>query len=214
MYLFNPLLIALFTVCKSIWIFPRSPSLANKALENPRSSRPSLELPSLGHQALVLGMYSLSSHVLMVNSSLLSCPTECRLSRSQSPWKCTVSLRFTNNSQGQVRNEIFGPVIYDKGQVEERIRRAQKAILNPSKPCRQFLVDNEDIQDSELTFSSNCVSLQISGPDVADLSFCDLPGAFLSQLFPGFHPNPFYKASLPTSVTKEAAMISVSLRIW
>ena len=107
-----------------------------------------------------------------------SCPTECRLSRSQSPWQCVVSLRFTSNSQGQVRNEDFGSIIYDKAQVEDRIRRAQRAILNPSKPSKQFLVDTEDIQDSELSFSSNCVSLQISGPDVADLSFCDLPGAF------------------------------------
>jgi hypothetical protein len=64
--------------------------------------------------------------------------------------------------------------------VEDRIRRAQRAILNPSKPFEQFLTDTEDIQDSALSFSSNFVSLQISGPDVADLSFCDLPGAFLS----------------------------------
>ncbi|KAF8805202.1 hypothetical protein BYT27DRAFT_7258310 [Phlegmacium glaucopus] len=104
------------------------------------------------------------------------CPTECRLSRSQSPWKCVVSLRFTSSSHGRVRNETFGPVIYDKGQVEERIRRAQRAILNPSKPSQQFLTDSEDVQQSEKTFSEDCVSLQISGPDVADLSFCDLPG--------------------------------------
>jgi hypothetical protein len=32
---------------------------------------------------------------------------------------------------------------------------------------------------NELSFSTNCVSLQISGPSVADLSFCDLPGEFL-----------------------------------
>lgn len=62
--------------------------------------------------------------------------------------------------------------------MEERIRRAQRAILNPSKPSRQFLEDTEEVNDPELSFSSNCVSLQISGPDVADLSFCDLPGAF------------------------------------
>jgi len=117
--------------------------------------------------------------------NLLSCPTECRFSRSESPWKCVVSLRFRVNSssQSQVRNEDFGPIIYDKAEVEDRIRRAQRAILNPSKPSKQFLVDTDANQDSELSFSSNCVSLQISGPDVADLSFCDLPGAFLSRLF-------------------------------
>ena len=157
-----------------------------------------------------------------INVNLLfSCPTECRLSRSQSRWQCVVSLRFTSNSQSQVRNEDFGPIIYDKSQVEDRIRRAQRAILNPSKPSKQFLVDTDDnIQDSELSFSSNCVSLQISGPDVADLSFCDLPGGF-------FCPNCFLvfiiiciarlKVSLPPSVAagKEKATTTLVLsRVW
>ena len=63
--------------------------------------------------------------------------------------------------------------------MEERIRRAQRAILNPSKPFEHFLEGNEETQDlAELSFSNNCVSLQISGPDMADLSFCDLPGTF------------------------------------
>ena len=110
-----------------------------------------------------------------------SCPTECRLSRSDSPWKCTVSLRFVTDSQGQllgqVRNEVFGSTIYDQSEVEERIRRAQRAILNPKKPLREFLEnEDDDVLISELNFSTNCVSLQISGPEVADLSFCDLPG--------------------------------------
>ena len=72
---------------------------------------------------------------------------------------------------------MFGSVIYDQSEVEERIRQAQRAILNPKKQPKDFL-DNEDEDelDSELNFSTNCVSLQISGPEVADLSFCDLPG--------------------------------------
>ena len=72
---------------------------------------------------------------------------------------------------------MFGSVIYDQTEVEDRIRRAQRAILNPKKLPKDFL-DNEDEDelDSELNFSTNCVSLQISGPEVADLSFCDLPG--------------------------------------
>ena len=110
-----------------------------------------------------------------------SCPTECRLSRSDSPWQCTVSLRFITDAQGQLlgqaRNDIFGSVIYDPSEVEARIRRAQRAILNPKKLPKDFLDnEDEDVLDSELNFSTNCVSLQISGPEVADLSFCDLPG--------------------------------------
>ncbi|PPR05458.1 hypothetical protein CVT24_008227 [Panaeolus cyanescens] len=113
------------------------------------------------------------------------CPTECRLSHSNGPWQCVVSLRFTTDSRGQplgqARNQPFGDIIYDKSNVEERIRRAQRAILNPSRPAKEFLEGPESESNvSEQTFSTNCVSLQISGPDVADLSFCDLPGLIAS----------------------------------
>ncbi|KAJ7587575.1 P-loop containing nucleoside triphosphate hydrolase protein [Mycena floridula] len=113
------------------------------------------------------------------------CPTECRLSRSDEPWKCIVSLRRITDLQGQtlgqVRNESFGGVIYDKAAVEDRIRRAQRVILNPSTPASKFLSgDDEDPASPELTFTPNYISLQISGPDVADLSFVDLPGLIAS----------------------------------
>lgn len=108
------------------------------------------------------------------------CPTECRLSYSPDPWKCTVSLRITTDAKGQPlgqsKNETFGDPISDKKEVEDRIRRAQLAILNPGKPANSFLTDDESVEGSTLTFSMNCVSLAISGPDVADLSFVDLPG--------------------------------------
>ncbi|KAF5355093.1 hypothetical protein D9756_005579 [Leucocoprinus leucothites] len=119
------------------------------------------------------------------------CPTECRLSYSPSPWKCTVSLRITTDAKGQPlgqsRNEAFGDPIFDKKDVEDRIRRAQLAILNPDKPAKSFLTD-DDVADSlggsssesGLTFSMNCVSLTITGPGVADLSFVDLPGLIAS----------------------------------
>ncbi|KAJ2922809.1 hypothetical protein H1R20_g14301, partial [Candolleomyces eurysporus] len=83
---------------------------------------------------------------------------------------------------GQARNELFGPIIYNKAEVEDRVRRAQRAILSPSKPRRQFLDGDIDelSEKSELSFSRNVVSLSISGPEVADLSFCDLPGLIAS----------------------------------
>ena len=79
---------------------------------------------------------------------------------------------------GQARVVPFGEIIYDKSEVEDRIRRAQQAILNPNRPVQYFLENNleGEIPDSQLSFSINCVSIQITGPDVADLSFCDLPG--------------------------------------
>ncbi|KAG6887851.1 hypothetical protein C0995_012216 [Termitomyces sp. Mi166 len=106
------------------------------------------------------------------------CPTECRLSRSTEPWKCIVSLRIAD--QGKTRTEKFGEVITYKAEVEDRIRRAQWAILNPTlrnaHGARYFLTGDDHGANLELSFSSCFVSLQISGPDVADLSFCDLPG--------------------------------------
>ena len=97
-----------------------------------------------------------------------------------------MSLRFTTDTNGQVlgqvRNDTFGPAITVKSDVEERIRRAQRAILNPSMPSRKFLENtDEDMGENELTFSTNCISLQITSPNVADLSFCDLPGRFWFQ---------------------------------
>ncbi|KAJ7249503.1 P-loop containing nucleoside triphosphate hydrolase protein [Mycena haematopus] len=108
------------------------------------------------------------------------CPTECRLAYSDAPWKCTVDLHFITDkdgqSLGQPRNEPFGDPILDKSGVEDRIRRAQRAILNPSKPARYFLDEEEDDDPTEVSFSTNYISLQITGPEVADLSFVDLPG--------------------------------------
>ena len=80
---------------------------------------------------------------------------------------------------GIAENITFGSVITDKSHVEERIRRAQRAILNPSTSHETFLSgpDRDPDAKTELSFSKNCVCLELSGPDLTDLSFCDLPGA-------------------------------------
>lgn len=65
----------------------------------------------------------------------------------------------------------------DKSELEERIRRAQLAILNPSVPSSHFLESSLNYSDSnELSFSADVVSIRIAGRDVDDLSFVDLPG--------------------------------------
>jgi GTPase SAR1 family protein len=115
---------------------------------------------------------------------ILRCPTECHLSFSNEPWRCEVALQYVvdkdGQSLGQPRTENFGDVIVDQSHVEERIRRAQRAILNPSSTAKRYLDGEEDDgKMNELTFSHNRVLLRINGPDVVDLSFCDLPGAFL-----------------------------------
>ncbi|KAG2121234.1 P-loop containing nucleoside triphosphate hydrolase protein [Suillus clintonianus] len=113
------------------------------------------------------------------------CPTECKLSRSEEAWKCIVRLHITTGPSGQpcdVINTPFGPPITNKADVEDRIKRAQRAILNPSVKAENFLLDLDDqtTDEAELSFSKNSVSLEISGKDVADLSFVDLPGLIAS----------------------------------
>jgi hypothetical protein len=119
---------------------------------------------------------------------------ECRLKQSDSRWQCRVLLRTEVNAPGvrrQKTEKIFGPVVYDTDELEKMLRRAQLAILNPSVPSNAF-VDfdltslEEDVlplgSHEQLGFSSNTVCLDVSGPDVPDLSFIDLPGKCLSRL--------------------------------
>ena len=68
----------------------------------------------------------------------------------------------------------FGEPITEKSAVTERIRGAQRAILNPSTPPNAFL--QGDNIEREISFSANRIVLDISGPDVTDLNFIDLPG--------------------------------------
>lgn len=77
----------------------------------------------------------------------------------------------------QPRKVEFGDPIYSKSLVTERIRRAQCAILNPDTAASFFLSAPPDaLEEKLLSFSSNSVCLEISGSDVEDLSFVDLPG--------------------------------------
>ncbi|KAF9555056.1 hypothetical protein CPC08DRAFT_643469 [Agrocybe pediades] len=141
------------------------------------------------------------------------CPTEIRLSRSAAPWQCIVSLRYITDSTGQplgqAKNERFGPIIYDKSEVEERIRRAQRAILSTGKPI-QFFLDNDDddsLHQPESSFSLNSITLQISGPDVADLSFCDLPGLIASVSGKGSGNDIALVESMVTTYIKKPSCI-------
>ncbi|KAA1470485.1 hypothetical protein DENSPDRAFT_923392 [Dentipellis sp. KUC8613] len=113
------------------------------------------------------------------------CPTECQLSHSDRPWQCRVSLRRVTDALGadlgRATDDQFGDIITSNADVTERIRRAQRAILNPSADFRAFLQGPDADPDAmELSFSRNTICLQISGADVADLSFVDLPGIIQS----------------------------------
>ncbi|KAI6102695.1 hypothetical protein EDD17DRAFT_1505932 [Pisolithus thermaeus] len=72
----------------------------------------------------------------------------------------------------------FGEVLSSKSEVEERIRRAQRAILNP-----EWTLESSgavSIDEDEILFTPNYFSLDISGWDLADLSFVDHPGLIAS----------------------------------
>lgn len=64
------------------------------------------------------------------------------------------------------------------------LRRAQYAILNPLVPPKRILMtpakDLKDIPSrGGLAFSRNIICLDITGKDVVNLSFVDLPGELL-----------------------------------
>ena len=119
---------------------------------------------------------------------------ECRLHSNSPQWKCQVRLRRETDEAGQripVTEEDFGPPIYDKSLLEEMIRRAQLATLNPSVPAKFFeSFDTKSLpsgqkppnSDRQLAFSSNVVCLDLHGPDLPDLSFIDLPGEYCEDV--------------------------------
>lgn len=103
----------------------------------------------------------------------------CRLSQSSEPWKCIISLNFSAKSKKAVTVQ-FGEDITDRSLVEERIRRAQRAVLSPDTDHNLFLnKSEEESPQTELTFTSDSVQVEISDRNVTNLSFFDLPGAFL-----------------------------------
>ena len=113
---------------------------------------------------------------------------ECRLSASNNPWTCQVSLRFEYDENKKplkdVREVPFGPSLSfaQKSSVELVLRRAQMAILNPRVNYKEFLnFSAKELKGysnpNTLKFSKNVVCLDISGPDLTELSFVDLPGS-------------------------------------
>lgn len=97
---------------------------------------------------------------------------ECRMLQSDEPWTCNVSLRRNGVT------EPFGKPIHKPSEVQGRIKKAQLAILHPTVSTGYFLKESRLMllpKDSVL-FSEDCVCVEISGPNIDDLSFFDLPG--------------------------------------
>ena len=92
-----------------------------------------------------------------------------------------------DNETGQrlleVEEKPFGPLLKDPSELEDYLKRAQLAILNPLIEPNFFAdLDLSTVgfvppsgSRRQLQFSRNVVCLDLSGPDVTDLSFIDLP---------------------------------------
>lgn len=112
------------------------------------------------------------------------CPFECRLSYSPNEWRCKISIRWEFDDFGdrrdEVREEQFGEVITTPEDVEIALRRVQTAVLNPKLPSKQFVDmgvnELKRAKPSQLPFSRNAVCVDLSGPQMADIAFVDLPG--------------------------------------
>ncbi|KAK5123566.1 hypothetical protein LTR85_002604 [Meristemomyces frigidus] len=126
------------------------------------------------------------------------CPYQITTSASKSTgndsWSCKISLhrKYSYDPKYKARSQTTYDrwveedslnscefiTIHDKDQLEDVLKRAQLAILNPSTNPEYFLHAKMPATASlQVGFSPNVVSLEIEGPDLPELSFFDLPGA-------------------------------------
>jgi len=106
------------------------------------------------------------------------CPIEFRSQHADHEWRAHVYLKLEVEEQGRSRwaDEVaFGDALEDADLVEERIKQAQLAVLHPRVDPALFLRGDQGPAGG-LSFTRNRVVIRISGHDLADLSFVDLPG--------------------------------------
>ncbi|PWN34203.1 uncharacterized protein FA14DRAFT_173905 [Meira miltonrushii] len=111
------------------------------------------------------------------------CPTEVRLFNASEEWSCVVTLRIDRDASNQPLEKPsivkFGPALTKSDEVQERIKAAQRAILNPDKDPLSFIgskVEADQAPENQISFSENTICLDIRGKELIDLSLVDLPG--------------------------------------
>ncbi|PWY91926.1 dynamin family protein [Aspergillus sclerotioniger CBS 115572] len=151
---------------------------------------------SAGKSSLIEGMSEIK--VPRSAGTCTRCPMEINLSESEpgQPWTCKVFLSRKymydgNKKITKISKKSLGPwveqqqedepftTLQDKDQVEEAIKWAQLAILNPSRPSAEYIPgQNSDTDHTycQVKFSPNVVRLDIAAPSFPNLSFYDLPG--------------------------------------
>ncbi|PKS11333.1 hypothetical protein jhhlp_003095 [Lomentospora prolificans] len=170
------------------------------------------------------------------------CVTHIRISRHHT-WQCRVSLRqkygFFLPPDGIVSLDDVTPgdrfppwkPMHEKildfktldrpDEIEDTLRWAQLAILNPSKPHEHYIPGSghatigenafeKAAENTEAKFSPNVISLEIKHPDFADLSFYDLPGVFVR---PG-NPDENYLVQVVRNLAEEYVKHREAIIIW
>jgi GTP-binding protein EngB required for normal cell division len=166
------------------------------------------ELIMVGDQSA--GKSSMMSAIAEINlprghSMCTRCPTNIKTSDAP-VWSCKIELheQYTWDPVVRKRTQKFqnwvereeGLVVKDfasvkhKRDLEEVLKWAQLALLNPSEDCGSFIPgtdgharqrqkrkDNPNHKE-QAKFSPNVISIEILGPNLPPLSFYDLPGLF------------------------------------
>lgn len=152
---------------------------------------------STGKSSLIEGMSEIK--VPRSTGTCTRCPMEINLTHSSGPnqtWVCRVFLsrRYMFDATKKVvvkKSQPLGPwaeqepedeefaTLFDKIQVQDTLKWAQLAILNPGRRSADYIPgQNVGTDDShyQVKFSPNVVRLDISAPEFPNLSFYDLPG--------------------------------------
>ncbi|KAF3491336.1 dynamin family protein [Arthroderma uncinatum] len=153
---------------------------------------------SVGKSSLIEGM----SEIKVPRSAgcCTRCPLEINLAESDSadsPWTCKVLLmkKYVFDSSGRAQRathakplgpwieqdpeELHFATLTDKAALQEHLKWAQLATLNPGRSHTDFVPGDDQDADGTYTqvkFSPNVVRLDITAPRFPNLSFYDLPG--------------------------------------
>ncbi|KAL1966975.1 hypothetical protein VTN77DRAFT_3719 [Rasamsonia byssochlamydoides] len=158
---------------------------------------------STGKSSLIEGMSEIK--VPRSAGTCTRCPLEINLTEANQPWTCHISLCSNYMYDGQrkikklpEKSQPLGPwveqdqekvdfiTLNDKDKVQEALRCAQLAILNPKDDPAKYHPDHiSDIysKDTQVKFSPNVIRLDISAPGFPNLSFYDLPGVISQAEF-------------------------------
>lgn len=123
------------------------------------------------------------------NGTCTKCPMEIRLRNTENTkWKCTVSIR-RDEAPPDHANTYFQSTD-NEDDVENILRGAQRAILNPSRSLDDFRNSSDLINEiftDERPFSKGRVVVDVVGAPIT-LTFIDLPGLVVKNQFNSVQP--------------------------